>query len=296
MKQTAILRYFGWSALSVETADGIFLFDPFYRTYCGDDWFSAAGFKKADYIAVTHGHEEHFLDVPEIARRTGARVIGPESITRFLRKRNHIRSEQLITLNAGQSIDLSGFRVDAFGWQHRDINLYKALTKAVFQGNATQLSWAWHSVTQAPFAAPYTGYRLTLPDGLTVLNYNEGFNSKMSDVEIRELGDGASTDVLLGGMQLDFIDDLHRGVKALNPKLILLYPPHEKFHDLMGVKSRPWSEFVAAAQGAAPAAKVVVLAPGTQVDLTDGSVTHFERAGIGTAEPVADQRESTLAA
>ena len=273
------LRYFGWSSLAVQTDGGNFLFDPFYRPYCGADWFSAADFCPADYIAVTHGHEEHFLDVPEVARVTGARVVGPDSIVRFLRKRTRMDETRLIALNAGESIDLPGFRVDAFGWQHRDINLVKALAKAVFEGKRAQLSWAWHSATQAPVFAPYTGYRLTLPGGMTILNYNEGFNSKMSDAEISELGASARTDVLLGGMQLDFTEDVARGVRALDPRLVLLYPPHEKFHEMMGAESRPWSAFADAARRAAPDAIVIVLEPGTQVDLLDGSVSRFERIG-----------------
>jgi hypothetical protein len=55
-----------------------------------------------------------------------------------------------------------------------------------------------------------------------------------------------------------------------------LYPPHEKFHEMMGMTSRPWSEFVAAAERAAPQARVVPLAPGTRVSLADGSVSRFE--------------------
>ncbi len=276
MSDAVTVRYFGWSSLSIETPAGVLLFDPFYRPYCGANWFSAEDFGAVDYIAVTHGHEEHFLDTPAIAARTGARVLGPAKVTRFLNKRNGVAKDKLITLDPGASVSLKGFEVDAFAWQHRDINLVKALTKAVFFGNATQLSWAWHSATQAPFTAPYTGYRLTLPSGATILNYNEGFNSKMSDAEIRELAARRRTDVLLGGMQLDFMADVARGVAALQPRLVLLYPAHEMFHRMMGAESRPWSEFVAAAQAAAPNAKVIALAPGARVDLADGSVSRFE--------------------
>lgn len=270
------IRYFGWSSLAVNTPDGAFLFDPFYRKYCGVQWFTAEDFGPAKYIAVTHGHEEHFLDVPEFARRTGALVLGPASVTRFLHRRNRIGEAQLATLEAGQTKELPGFRVDAFAWKHRDVNLVKSVTKAMLKGNFTQLAWAWHSATQAPFHAPYTGYRLTLPDGMTILNYNEGFNSKMTDAEIEALGRGARTDVLLGGMQLDFTEDVFRGVKALAPKLILLYPPHDVLHTMMGAKSRPWVEFAAAAQRAAPRAKVVMLEPGVQVDVRDGSTSRFK--------------------
>jgi L-ascorbate metabolism protein UlaG (beta-lactamase superfamily) len=35
--------------------------------------------KRADFILVTHTHYDHVLDVPYIATKTGATVIGTES-------------------------------------------------------------------------------------------------------------------------------------------------------------------------------------------------------------------------
>jgi L-ascorbate metabolism protein UlaG (beta-lactamase superfamily) len=277
MNSSAVVRYFGWSGLSVATASHTLYFDPFYRSYCGADWFSSEDFADADYIAVTHGHEEHFLDVPEIAKRTGATVIGPAAATRFLRWRRGLPAAKLVPADAHSTIEVPGFQINSFAWKHRDINLYRAVTKAVLHGNTTQLAWAWSSATRAPFYAPYTGYVLTLPDGLTIMNYNEGFNSKMTDREIQELGKRFRVDVLLAGMQLDFVDDVRRGVDALQPRFVLLYPPHDKFHAMMGVTSRPWAEFQQAAQAAAPRAQTIVLAPGTQVNLADGAVTQFKR-------------------
>ncbi len=277
MNSAATVRYFGWSALSVTANQRTLFFDPFYRDYCGAQWFSGKDFVEADYIAITHGHEEHFLDTPELAKFTGARVIGSHAVTRFLERRHKLPASQLLTLGPGQSGEVEGFKIDTFNWQHRDINLYASVTRSLLRGNATQLAWAWSSATKAPFYAPYTGYVLTLPDHLTVMNYNEGFNSKMTDQEITELGKRHQVDVLLGGMQLDFVEDLRRGIAALRPKsLILLYPPHEKLHDMMGAASRPWSEFAAAAQAAAPQATVILLTPGMEVDLHSGAVTSFE--------------------
>lgn len=282
MSSQAVVRYFGWSALSVSTPTHTLFFDPFYRSYCGADWFSEEDFTGADYIAVTHGHEEHFLDVPEVAKRTSAMVIGPAAVTRFLQRRHKLPGKQLLTTDSRRSLEVPGFKIDTFLWKHRDINLVSSLTKALFRGNTTQLAWAWSSATRAPFYAPYTGYVLTLSEGLRIMNYNEGFNSKMSDREINDLGQRFRIDVLLGGMQLDFVDDVQRGIAALQPKQILLYPPHEKFHDMMGVISRPWTDFVSAAHAAAPHAKVIVLAPGTKVNLDDGSVSRFGRSSALT--------------
>lgn len=266
------IRYYGWSAISVETPEGTLHFDPFFRHYCGAQWFKLKDFSDAKYICVTHGHEEHFLDVPDVTTTYGATVIGPPSVTRFLGKRHKVSDEHLVTMKAGETREVPGFKITTFNWQHRDINLVKAITKAVFQGNTTQLAWVWSSVTNAPFYAPYTGYHLELANGLTVLNYNEGFNSKMSDAEIEELGRRFRTDVLLAGMQLDFVSDVARGAKALNPKVVVLFPPHDKFHEMMGAKSRPWVEFAAAVQAAVPNAKVIIAEPGTAINGNTGDV------------------------
>jgi hypothetical protein len=79
-------------------------------------------------------------------------------------------------------------------------------------------------------------------------------------------------------MQLDFMADLARGVAALRPRAVLLYPPHEKFHEMMGARSAPWIEFVKAAQGAAPAAAVLAAQPGDAFDLDPREPRPLRRA------------------
>ena len=41
--------------------------------------------QRADYILVTHGHSDHALDAPYIARKTGAAIIGTETIANLAR-------------------------------------------------------------------------------------------------------------------------------------------------------------------------------------------------------------------
>ena len=135
----------------------------------------------------------------------------------------------------------------------------------MLHSNATQLSWAWSSVTRAPFYAPYTGFHIALPDGLTILNYNEGFNTKMTDAEIGDLGRRYRTDVLLAGMQLNFIGDVVRGVAALRPKVVILYPPHDRFHAMMGIVSEPWPAFANALRTRFPEITVHIAAPGFEL-------------------------------
>jgi len=266
------IRYFGWSALSLETADGALFFDPFFRPYCGAEWFHLEDFSHARYICVTHGHEEHFLDVPVIAKATGATVVGSPSVCTFLKWRRGLPASQLKEIDPKHfgTLALPGFKLSAFRWKHRDINLPKALSRALFEGNATQLSWAWSSATNAPFYSPYTGFHVELPDGLTIMNYNEGFNTKMTDAEIAEIGARHRTDVLLAGMQLNFVDDVVRGVAALKPKVVVLYPPHEYFHAMMGATSEPWVAFAEAVRTKFPSIDVHVAMPGFELALSAG--------------------------
>lgn len=267
----ARIRYFGWSGRAVEWGGEALMFDPFWRRYCGAQWFGPETFARAGVVCLTHGHEEQFLDAPEILRRTGAAAVGSPSLCACLRWVERAPRERLVALRTGDEAAIGAFRISTFPWKHRDIKLCKALSKAVFQGNATQLSWAFSSATRAPFYSPYTGFHVALPDGTTVLNYNEGFNSKMTQAEIDALGRRFRTDVLLAGMQLDFVEDVARGAAALKPKVVLLYKPHEHFHAMMGATSAPWRAFVAAVERAVPGARVIEALPGLAIDAHTGS-------------------------
>ena len=102
------------------------------------------------------------------------------------------------------------------------------------------------------------------------MNYNEGFNTKMTDAEIADLGRRHRTDVLLAGMQLDYIDDVVRGVAALMPRVVVLYPPHEYFHAMMGTTSEPWPAFADAVRARFPGIDVHIAAPGFELALSTG--------------------------
>lgn len=273
MNFTATVRYYGWSSLSITAPSGSLYFDPFFRPYCGAQWSKLEDYLPADVVCVTHGHEEHFLDTPEVVRRSGAAVVSSRSVCRFLERRRAIAPKRLHTVACFEPIEIAGFRITAFEWKHRDIKLGRAMARAVFRGNTTQLKWAWSSAVNAPFYAPYYGFHVELEDGTTVLNYNEGFNTKMTDQEIAELGRRFKVDVLLAGMQLDFTADVARGVAALAPKAVVLYPPHEKFHEMMGVASEPWPAFAQAARNAAPNAAIYLAQPGAQFSIGRDGIT-----------------------
>jgi L-ascorbate metabolism protein UlaG (beta-lactamase superfamily)/enamine deaminase RidA (YjgF/YER057c/UK114 family) len=65
---------------------------------------------RADFILVHHGHFDHLGDVPYIAERTGAKVIGTETIITILRAYG-IPEEQLYAVRGGEDYQFESFSV-----------------------------------------------------------------------------------------------------------------------------------------------------------------------------------------
>ena len=64
--------------------------------------------QRADFVLVTHTHYDHVLDVPHIALKTGAAVIGTESTENVLRA-YAVPEQQLITVRGGEDYELKAF-------------------------------------------------------------------------------------------------------------------------------------------------------------------------------------------
>ena len=80
------VSYFGHSCFLVETVGCRLLFDPFItpnpRAEAIDVWAI-----EADYVLLTHGHEDHIADAEAILRRTGATLISNfEIVTWYAQK------------------------------------------------------------------------------------------------------------------------------------------------------------------------------------------------------------------
>ncbi len=65
---------------------------------------------KADYIVVTHGHQDHLGDVPYIAKKTGAKVIASDTSCNILRAYG-ISNDQLYTVKGGEDYQFGSFSV-----------------------------------------------------------------------------------------------------------------------------------------------------------------------------------------
>ena len=65
---------------------------------------------EADFILVHHGHLDHLGDVPYIARKTGAKIIGTETVMMILRAYD-IPEDQLYAVRGGEDYQFDNFSV-----------------------------------------------------------------------------------------------------------------------------------------------------------------------------------------
>ncbi|MCY1022285.1 MBL fold metallo-hydrolase [Pyxidicoccus sp. MSG2] len=77
----------------------------------------ARAFPRADIILVGHSHHDHLGDVPEVARRTGATVVGTET-TCALAVQMGLPPAQCRVLRDGQLLRMGPFEVEAVAHPH----------------------------------------------------------------------------------------------------------------------------------------------------------------------------------
>jgi L-ascorbate metabolism protein UlaG (beta-lactamase superfamily) len=72
---------------------------------------------RANYIVISHSHFNHCMDMPHIARKTGALVIGTYSTTNIARA-NGVNDQQLITVKGGEDYQFDEFSIRVINSLH----------------------------------------------------------------------------------------------------------------------------------------------------------------------------------
>lgn len=80
------ITFYGHSSLGIEIGDTNLLVDPFISQNPNASEVDIETLK-ADYILVTHAHQDHILDVEAIAQRTGAVVVSNFEIATYYDKK-----------------------------------------------------------------------------------------------------------------------------------------------------------------------------------------------------------------
>lgn len=102
------VTYFGHSAFQIETEGTTLLFDPFISGNPHAEGVVSPGDLSPDVILLTHAHGDHYGDTLDIAKRTGALVVGQFEIANYLNAKGH---ENTHPMNTGGSWDFDWGRV-----------------------------------------------------------------------------------------------------------------------------------------------------------------------------------------
>ncbi|MGA3180804.1 MAG: metal-dependent hydrolase [Verrucomicrobiota bacterium] len=101
------VTFYGHACFAVELGVDTLLFDPFITP---NSQASGVDLKsvRADYILVSHGHQDHLADAVEVAKRTGATVIANFEVATWLEKNGVAR---LHAMNHGGPVGFEFGRV-----------------------------------------------------------------------------------------------------------------------------------------------------------------------------------------
>ncbi|WP_395697501.1 metal-dependent hydrolase [Methylocella sp.] len=102
------LTWLGHSAFRVELPGAVALIDPFLS---GNPKFSGSleeAARGVTHILLTHGHDDHIGDAPQIARETGAQVVSNFEVCMYLQEQG---ARNVNPGNTGGTIDCGAFKV-----------------------------------------------------------------------------------------------------------------------------------------------------------------------------------------
>jgi len=104
------ITYYGHSCYAIES-NGIFLLvDPFITPNEKAKHIDITTIK-ADYIAITHGHQDHIADIETIAISTQATIIAAYEIINWLQAKG--LKNKMISVNVGAKLELDEFYIRA---------------------------------------------------------------------------------------------------------------------------------------------------------------------------------------
>jgi L-ascorbate metabolism protein UlaG (beta-lactamase superfamily) len=123
------LTYLGVAGWQLGSADAALIVDPYFSRIAvsddqeplisDDEAIAQYAPRRADAILVGHSHYDHLLDVPAIAKKTGAAVVGPESVMNVVRAAG-VGEQKLVPVHVGSSLTMGPFVISAVHGLHAE--------------------------------------------------------------------------------------------------------------------------------------------------------------------------------
>jgi L-ascorbate metabolism protein UlaG (beta-lactamase superfamily) len=119
------LKWLGTAGWEIYFGQTVILIDPFLTRgipnpgakWKTDEQAVLSLIKRADYIFAGHSHADHIADVPFIAKKFGAKVIGSRTTTNIA-VTGGVDKSQLVTISGGENLDFKDFSVQVIKSQH----------------------------------------------------------------------------------------------------------------------------------------------------------------------------------
>jgi L-ascorbate metabolism protein UlaG (beta-lactamase superfamily) len=261
------LTYLGAAGWRLDRGEVTVLVDPFLSRpdlaapLVSDPAAIAAGPARAAAILVGHSHADHVLDVPAIARRTGAEVLGSESTARYARA-SGVAADHVITVRGGEDLEFGAFSVRVIP------SLHSALDHKHTYGASAQIPEnVTLPLTFAGFAEGGTYAYLVRLGGRQIL-----FLSTANFIERELEGIHPDVAVVATGLREELHDYSCRLMRVLGaPPLVITshfddwrHPPKPS-RELDADTAADLAAFAAEIHACAPRTRVVVPDPGVAI-------------------------------
>lgn len=131
-KSDVNFKWFGTDGWEITFGNKTILFDPWLSRFdCGffsgkfnpntplavEEALIDQHLKKADQILIGHGHWDHMADIPYIAKKTGAQVIGSETHANVLRAAG-VPEGKIVQVKGGELMQFDGYTIEVFPGLH----------------------------------------------------------------------------------------------------------------------------------------------------------------------------------
>ncbi len=257
-KDQVSFQWLGATGFKVQKGDCVILIDPYLTRVPLIALFTVPlepaaktieeKIPKADYIFVTDSHFDHFMDVPVIAKRTGAKVIGSSTTAKLLRVFK-IPESQIVEVKGGEVITAGPFTVRVAKAVHGDIYVFKPFHSDVPADLKPPLR-VWEYSNLQNFCYHFT------TDGLSF------FTTSSADFDESDLRDFQS-DIVMANVTTLAPGYIEKLMRCTRPKMV--FPTHydnyfEPFSD--GVKLFPIMDldiFCQEVQKSDPSTQIITL-------------------------------------
>jgi L-ascorbate metabolism protein UlaG (beta-lactamase superfamily) len=119
---------------------------------------------RCDYVLVTHAHWDHIMDVPDVARNTGARVLGSQNSCRLMLTCG-VPEDRIRQIKVGDRLTLGEFQVEVFSAEH--VRIPCLLQGPVASGlNPPLRAWDYRMDEMYCFRVSVGRYRLITDPGV----------------------------------------------------------------------------------------------------------------------------------